>query len=289
MLNVTIVDVSGWKEDVYDASGSRTKWWLINPDGVKFVFKIPKGTHGSLSIGENYSEFLAYKLGTQLFNLKIPEIKFAVRNGVQGVISKNFIDKKYEFLEISDYFQEFNLDFNTEHLPHYKLSIALKIMDKFSMLQNFFEMCIFDILIANQDRHCENWGILKEIKKGEFEFAPLYDNGSSLGCYLTEARIQNCLGDERAFNGFNNRAYTIFTIKDVERPKISMFIEELISHDKPIFERAFSKFSIINYDSIYKVINIGEDNFFTKSRKEFIIKLIISRVNLINKFLLKGD
>ena len=269
MLQVEIVDVSKWKEDVYDASGSRTKWWLISPEDGKFIFKIPKGAHGNISIGENYSELLAYQLGTQLFDLKIPEVKFATRNGMQGVISKNFIDKKKEFLEISDYFQKINLDFNTEHLPHYKLSTALEIVDKLSMLRDFFEMCIFDFIIANQDRHCENWGILEELIKGDFEFAPLYDNGSSLGCYLTEVRVKNCLSDERAFNGFNNRAHTIFTIKDVERPKISVFIKELITYDKTIFENAFSKFSGISNESIYKVIDIGEDKFLTKNSKSY--------------------
>lgn len=76
---------------------------------------------------------------------------------------------------------------------------------------------------------------------------------------------------------------------DTIEGKFSVLIEELIAYDKPVFEKAFSRFSKINNESIYNVIDIGEDGFLTKNRKDFIVKLILSRVSLINEFLLKGD
>jgi hypothetical protein len=81
-----IIDVSDWQIDDTDASGSRKKQWLRD-GGHLYLFKEPK------DYGEIYAECLAYKIGKELFGLTIPETKIAVRNGGEGILSKNFVDR----------------------------------------------------------------------------------------------------------------------------------------------------------------------------------------------------
>ena len=40
------------------------------------------------------------------------------------------------------------------------------------------KILIFDALVGEQDRHEENWGIIR--KDGTYKLSPLYDNGDNL-------------------------------------------------------------------------------------------------------------
>ena len=44
-------------------------------------------------------------------------------------------------------------------------------------------MLVFDYIIGNTDRHLNNFGIIRDASTLEWKrFAPLYDNGTSMGC-----------------------------------------------------------------------------------------------------------
>lgn len=50
----------------------------------------------------------------------------------------------------------------------------------------FVGYLMFDVWIANQDRHSENWGVIRA--EGDMYLAPTYDHGSSLGRQETDER-----------------------------------------------------------------------------------------------------
>jgi len=55
-------------------------------------------------------------------------------------------------------------------------------------MKNWASLIAFDALIGNTDRHPENWGLLRHLDGGasKLVFAPLYDNGTSLGYNVRE-------------------------------------------------------------------------------------------------------
>lgn len=52
---------------------------------------------------------------------------------------------------------------------------------------------VFDALIANNDRYCDNWGVLGGSKR--YRLAPIYDNGSSIGFNELDLKKQKMLTD----------------------------------------------------------------------------------------------
>src|SRR5215467_5980582 len=79
--------------------------------------------------------------------------------------------------------------------PH-TLKLNLRMCRKLKIDESFewwAGVLAFDALIGNTDRHPENWGFLKRIYAAQppgWSFAPIFDNGTSLGYELVEERLQ---------------------------------------------------------------------------------------------------
>ena len=106
----------------------------------------------------------------------------------------------------------------------YTLDKSLEISSKYGMIDSFYEMCVFDSIIGNQDRHCENWGILYD-SDNNASFAPLYDNGSSLLNGLSEDRVEEMLKNPSMIDGYINRAKTCFSINGKKEPRSVHYIQ----------------------------------------------------------------
>lgn len=78
-------DISSWEKEDYFTTGKRVKQWFKDSSGNSWLFKEPEVE------GERIAEFVAYKVGKELFNLEIPETLFADYGGKKGVIIKSFL------------------------------------------------------------------------------------------------------------------------------------------------------------------------------------------------------
>ena len=125
------------------AGASRPKRSYTSPQGeIYFKFDITNN--------EMCAELFAYDLAKQL-GIDIAVTKLANDGKVLGVASYDI----GEYEEPSD-------------LKSYSVK-------DFIMLDGFIEMCLFDYLIMNEDRHAGNWGII------EGRVAPLFDHNFALG------------------------------------------------------------------------------------------------------------
>ncbi|MBE3554181.1 MAG: HipA domain-containing protein, partial [Thermicanus sp.] len=168
-----VLDISNWMiNDEYQLSGTRKKHWVVNPmDEKEFIFKIPRVN------GELWAEIVAFKIGEAL-GLKMSNYNIALRNGQLGVLSTNFVNKDVEtFYEGGDLFEAKFPSFNRYRLHNYTLENIVDILKEFYLDEEFVAIPFFDALIGNQDRHCDNWGLI--IKGNRSFLAPIYDNGTS--------------------------------------------------------------------------------------------------------------
>lgn len=150
------------------------RWKIINRD--RYLLKA-----GSKMINqEPFNEVIATKLYERILN-DDEYVKYSIvyENDRAVSICKNFITKETELIpawKINEYYEFLNNENKYEHyircLNNLKIPNANILVDK---------MIICDFILANKDRHFNNFGVIRNVETLEFEkVAPLFDNGCSL-------------------------------------------------------------------------------------------------------------
>lgn len=212
-----VIDVSSWPvedDDPDEPLGARGSIWLVAPaDGYdvrQWIFK-PVRTRTVRNSGELawFEEDWAEHVGTSMgefLGLPVARIELAIRDGHRGVISPSFVhDRKYpptfgnELLFQAD--PEYPLEAKGEvsgytpirclallagcHAPLGAHPVFTSAVDAFA------GYLLLDALVANTDRHHENWSVLQH--QGNPHLAPCYDFGTCLGFQLTDRERQERL------------------------------------------------------------------------------------------------
>ena len=128
-------------------------------------------------VSESCSEKMCYEI-SKILNYDCAYIELAKDcNGELGILNYLFVDiGKNEHTDIVSYL---NKD-NNQRSEYYTISNIKKCLDELDkkLFKDFIKIMIFDALVGEQDRHEENWGIIKTNNK--YRVSPLYDNGCSL-------------------------------------------------------------------------------------------------------------
>ena len=150
------------------------RWKIINGD--RYLIKA-----GSKIINqEPFNEVIATRLYERILN-DDEYVKYEIIYDDKRALSicKNFINENTELIpawKINEYY-EFKVEENKyEHyircLNELNIRNSKVLVDK---------MIICDFILANKDRHFNNFGVIRNVETLEFErVAPIYDNGCSL-------------------------------------------------------------------------------------------------------------
>lgn len=165
------------------SDGWLRKKWSIAADGRRILLKAGSGNN----MQEPYNEVIASQL---MEKLKIPHVNYgvAVMNGEPFSYCEDFITRDTELVSafhISQILKKNNQDSPWDH--YLKCMEALGMADGKLRLQ---QMVTVDYLIANTDRHYNNFGGVRNAESLEWiGFAPVYDSGTSLWHDVHENRI----------------------------------------------------------------------------------------------------
>jgi hypothetical protein len=207
---VEIYDFTFW--DVYDGSaegsGRSEKIWLQSKTGEIGLFKFPKiNPADQKETTEHISEHLAYQIG-KILGVATAKVDIGTYNGRIGSMSY-FVCDKQEYLQegiwlISEKYPKYNADTmqDEEDGRYYCIDHLCSVMPH-GFEKAWIQMLLFDFLIGNSDRHQSNWAILIkpsfDKKKISFRvrWSPLYDNGSSLCCFINNEELNQLLGKDK--------------------------------------------------------------------------------------------
>jgi hypothetical protein len=210
-----VVDVSDWELVENEVLGANPKIWLRSPGSGRdrqgdWLFKpvvVPASTGHPQ--GEDWAEKIVSELGG-LLGVPCAAVELASRGGVRGSISRNVVPPGWdrvlgsELLAAteSSYRGPFLGSDGRERRPrgrpgHSPTAIAAALADCAALptselpngLTAFAGYIVLDAWVANQDRHDQNWAVLRStVGSRPHVLAPSYDHASSIGFNLTDER-----------------------------------------------------------------------------------------------------
>lgn len=229
------------------------RWKIIN--GERYLIK----AGGKIFNQEPFNEVIATKLYERILN-ENEYVKYDIiyDNGRVVSICKNFITKETELIpawKINDYY-EFN-DNENKYEHYIRCLNKLNIMDANTLID---KMIVCDYILANKDRHFNNFGVIRDIDTLDFVgVAPIFDNGCSL--WFDENDIY--IGEFFLTKSFEEyEKVQINLVKDfswLDISKLDGFTEEV--------REVLFKNKLLSSDRVNKIVDE------IKSRIEYVSKL----------------
>ncbi len=220
---------------------------------VSYILKIQEPEYPDLPIVEYLCNQIAELLG-----MDIPPYHLIYFNGRITFVTRNFMQDYIGTLQhIYKYLPIGEENHNCEEI----IKVILNETGKLADVVKFINICLFDSLIGNNDRHGRNLGIIEtaDIKK----LSPVYDNPSFIG-----------IQDDFLLDSDTNPSGSIWT-KASKNPAPQHYINEFKRLGHEIITEKFQKKIITNASNIINLINNSDLN---AKRKKAFVKLIEKRI-----------
>lgn len=218
--------------------------YIFEHNGKKYFFK-------ERSEGMFYNELIAEELAKD-YNIPHVHYDIAIYNNKTGVISEDF-KKNNLYLSM----HEFIYNNGGKENGYINLMDVWNILDEvydkdivFKIMNELINIYLFDILIANPDRHDENYGIFTD----ENSLSPIFDNE----LLLYEDSIKKSLFEIKIDN-LDSRY--IYEEKEDINNSLYIFLKE---SSKTYLNYFKSKLWIISSENINKVFNRIEERTHSK-------------------------
>ena len=267
-----------FKELIVDSftRGTRRKKIVfdLNSKEVAF-FKFQRSNYSTESCSEKIAYEIAKILGYDCAKIELGQDK----TGEIGVL--NYFFKDYEFYK--DIVLYLNISGTKNRSEFYNLNNIINTICKIDkkLLNEFIKISVFDALIGEQDRHEENWGIIRMNKS--IKISPLFDNGDSLLRDFGDVDFA-----EKYYNGIKqfdnyilNSRTQIYQENKNKRYKHFDLIKELLNIDLKYTKKELKNLKKLTDDSIKAIVNKVPNELMTKQHKMFVILYLIKRRDIL--------
>lgn len=165
-------------------------------------------------------------------------------------------------------------------------------LDHNSVLKNllnakdrFWETAIIDILINNNDRNEDNWGVIKNKTVNKYKLAPVYDCGNSFYSKASETKIVEILNDVKKLNSSSINGITAYEDDEANRLTAIQFLK-LPNDDLKLAKTKVKNLVQNHMDEIENFVNsipnvFGGIEIVSENRKKYYIKTIKKRLSLL--------
>ena len=292
----TIFDISDVIPLQTESLGVKDKFWFEIGDADKYEMFMFKRSRAST--GEHWAEKIAAEIAKAM-RIPCADYEIAIYKGDFGIRTKNLVSPEQRLIHGNELLGKASDDILQENLKNYhqtdhKISRVISFFkasvgDLFqppSMLNKgisalgvFVGYLMLDVLISNQDRHNQNWGIVRN-PSGLSYLCPTYDHGSSLGRNETEEKINrmlNATGNEVDIAKYVRKARSAFYSNEAEIKK-SMYTIDVLRfakrHCLDEYKYWENQLNLIGCDTFYSIVNSVPEEVMSFSQKEFVMKIL---------------
>ena len=210
----TIVKSSSLKTPNNTTDGMLRKAWIIEKD-TRYLLK---GGYKSETL-QPFNEVLASEICKRLgFN----HVTYTIDTYKDIVVSKCpcFINKDTELITCYQIINNMQRHDDTRDYEDYiKILEDNGIKDAREKIENMF---ILDFLIMNEDRHLNNFGIIRDVNTLKWlDVAPIFDNGQSLNIEYYDEEELHISGEGRFFYEVKTFDEIIKVVKNIKRIDIN--------------------------------------------------------------------
>ena len=210
----TITKETSLKTPNNTTDGMLKKAWIID-NGIRYLLK---GGYKNETL-QPFNEVLASEICKRLgFN----HVEYAIDTYKDMVVSKCpcFITKDTELITCFQIKNDMKRHDNLEDYEEYIKKLEdYGIENAREKLENMF---ILDYIIMNEDRHLNNFGIIRDVNTLEWlDVAPIFDNGQSLNIEYYDEEEVHISGNGRLFYEVKPFDEIITIVKDLKRIDIS--------------------------------------------------------------------
>ena len=194
--------------------GALKKAWIIE-DGTRYLLKSGYKNETLQPFNEVLASEICKRLG---FN----HVEYTLDTYKDMVVSKCpcFINKDTELITCSQIINDKKKHDNIDDYEEY-----IKILEQHNITnarEKVENMYILDFLIMNEDRHLNNFGIIRDVNTLEWlDVAPIFDNGQSLNIEYYDDNEVHIAGTGRLFYEVKSFDEIIKVVKDLKRIDIS--------------------------------------------------------------------
>lgn len=282
-----LINFDNWiidEESPYGSGASEKHWLLDVESNRRGIFKFPKTKSDNTITGEYWAEKLAAEIAV-ILGLQSASVDIGTFDERKGSMSYMLLDDSEELIEgiqyISKYYPNYDGDRfeDSESGELYSIQMILRSLDGFGDLKSqFLKIPMFDCLIGNSDRHHSNWAVIKSIETGELRISPVYDNGSSLCCYVNLEKISSILTNGQQFESLvYGKSKSLIGWENNKKPR-----------HFDLFECVVDKFYLESNDFVFKLQNNLTDIVIDNLLNQFEEDVINSELKvLLKQFLIQ--
>ena len=186
----------------------------------------------------------------------------ALRNDTNPIIMDRNDDSLMSPSNINEI--EFQLEHNTilSRIPNTK--------------DRFWDVALIDMLINNNDRNEDNWGVIKYKKEGLYKLAPIYDCGNCFYGKTSDEKIETIMSDVERLNSSAKNGITAYEDDNEKEIRNTEIIKYVKKYNSDSIERVVNivkaKMNDIK-ELIYNIPNKYDDiEIMSDIRKEYYIR-----------------
>lgn len=307
-----VVDVTEWSigdKNIYP-EGAREKFDVESPKNIvssynflisnhKYLFKRPyTEKSGTVLYDQFWTEIIAYKLG-RILGIPVPPAFVGHYKEDSELVYGALIEWFYDYKEskdikdtsqnggdiISRYIDNYDRKKGKQH----NFKTIAEICAEYKIdgwLREWTNILLFDALIANRDRHQNNWEIIRYANDTQHYLSPAFDNGTSMGYNFRPEHMTKLNLDNHVQNGTHHMKFALSDDKKAGFVELLKKIVYNFPETKAYIEAKLS----VDISGIAQDIcelcefNIHDDKYrLTTERASFIIKIIMFRYNWLRK------